>query len=134
MKLTILSIVVAGVFIGGAIILSMGPTDALNSDTTLNVPINNVSIEGGKQIVNIVAKGGYSPKVSIVQADIPTIIRVETSGTFDCSMALAIPAIQYRAYLPRSGKTNIELPPQKAGTIIQGLCAMGMYNFQVKFQ
>jgi plastocyanin domain-containing protein len=87
----------------------------------------------GKQIIEIDAKGGYNPRVTLVQADVPTILRMKTQGSFDCSSAVTIPSIGYRANLPPSGTTDIEVSAQKAGTTLQGLCSMGMYNFQVRF-
>ncbi len=95
--------------------------------------VNNVSIVNGKQIITINAKGGYSPRVTTAKADIPTVIKVATNGTFDCSSALAIPSIGYRENLSPSGATEIEVPSQKVGTTMQGLCAMGMYNFAIHF-
>jgi plastocyanin domain-containing protein len=130
MKSTVLSILIAGVIIGAAIVLSNGG----GGNAEDSVPANNVSIVDGRQIVSISAKGGYVPKVSIAKADVPTTLKVETAGTFDCSSSLVIPAIGYRSNLPLSGTTDIELPPQKAGTTLQGLCSMGMYSFSVKFQ
>lgn len=94
---------------------------------------NNVSIVDGKQIIEISAKGGYTPRVSSAKAGIPTIIRVDTNGTFDCSSSVAIPSLNYRKSLPMTGTTDIDIPVQKAGTKIQGLCAMGMYNFVINF-
>ncbi|HEY4476774.1 MAG TPA: hypothetical protein VJB69_02260 [Candidatus Paceibacterota bacterium] len=127
MKAIVLSILLAGILIGGAFTFSNRPTpDAIAEE-------NNVSLVGGKQIIEIGAKGGYSPQQTIAKADIPTIIRVATKGTFDCSSTLTIPAIDYRKNLPPSGITDIEILPQPAGTTLRGLCAMGMYNFVVKF-
>ena len=96
--------------------------------------INNVTMVNGQQIIEIKAKGGYSPRTSLAQADVPNIIKVKTMGTFDCSSALTIPAIGYQKYLPASGETLIEIPPQKTGSTLQGLCAMGMYNFVINFR
>ena|SRR3989338_7987359 len=128
MKATSISIIVAGLLIGGAILLvSSGKTSESNTRA------DNVSVVNGKQIIEIGAKGRYAPKVSTAKADIPTILRVQTSGTFDCSSALTIPSIGYRANLPPSGVTEIEIPAQKSGATLQGLCAMGMYNFKVQF-
>ena len=87
----------------------------------------------GKQIIMISAKGGYSPKVTTAKADMPTVIKMDTQGTFDCSSALTIPSIGYRNNLPPSGETAIDVSPQKAGTTVRGLCAMGMYNFSINF-
>lgn len=128
MKTTVISILVAGVLIGGAIMFSSGKDV---SDT--EQAVNNVSIVNGKQIITINAKGGYSPRVTTAKADIPTVIKVATNGTFDCSSALAIPSIGYRENLSPSGATEIEVPSQKVGTTMQGLCAMGMYNFAIHF-
>lgn len=129
MKATVLSIIGASILIAGAIVLS-----GQKSDTSVaTVPVDNVSISEGKQVVEIGVKGGYSPRRSVAKADTPTILRMKTNGTFDCSSALTIPSINYQKNLPPSGVTDVELPPQKAGTTLQGLCSMGMYSFEVAF-
>lgn len=123
MNSTVLSILVAGLLIGGAIYLSSGPA-----------PTNaNVTTENGKQIVTIDAKGKYLPRATLAKADVPTVLRVRTNGTFDCTSALTIPSLNYQKDLPPTGITEIELPPQKADSSLKGRCAMGMYNFTVKF-
>lgn len=93
----------------------------------------NVSVVDGKQVIQIDAKGGYVPRNTLAQADMPTTLNVKTNGTFDCSSVLVIPRLNYRANLPPSGVTSIEIPPQPAGTTIKGTCAMGMYQFAVNF-
>ena|SRR3989344_5003643 len=128
-KATAISILAVAVLIGGAIVFS-GQND-LNAGTWQDV--NNVSVVDGKQIITINAKGGYSPKVTTAKAGIPTVIKMSTQGTFDCASALTIPSLGYRKNLPPSGETLIDVPPQKSGAVIQGVCAMGMYNFQVQF-
>ena len=128
-KTTAISIFVAAVLIGGAILFSSGGKDS-NTNTA---SANNVNIVDGKQIITISAKGGYSPKVTSAKAGMPTVIKVDTNGTFDCSSALTIPSLGYRNNLPPSGETAIDVPPQKAGVTMRGLCAMGMYNFAVNF-
>ena len=131
MKSTATSIIISAILVGVAIVF-------LNSGTTSrNAGIvganENVSIEGDMQIIEITARGGYSPQLSLAKADIPTILRVKTLGTFDCSSALSIPAIGYRNNLSLSGVTDILIPPQKQGTNLLGTCAMGMYSFSVNF-
>ncbi|MDO8655145.1 MAG: hypothetical protein Q7R48_01825 [bacterium] len=126
MKLILISIVLVIALIGGATLLSRGEVGVASE--------NNVSIVDGKQIIEIDAKGGYAPRNTAAQANIPTVIKLKTRGTFDCSSALVIPSIGYRANLPPSGETLIELPPQKEGSTMQGLCAMGMYNFVISFR
>lgn len=126
---TIIAIIIGGAFVVVALILSRGgatPTDS--------PPVNNVTIEDGKQIVTIRAKGGYSPKVSEAKADMPTTLRIETRGTFDCSSVLALPSLDYQENLPPSGITEVELPPQKSGSTFEGLCGMGMYQFEIAFK
>ena len=130
MKITSTSIIIAAVFIGGAIMLFGSNKDSGSNSTEV---LNNVSIILGKQIITINAKGGYFPRITTAKAGMPTIIKVSTNGTFDCSSALVIPSLGYRANLSPSGVTDVEVPPQKAGSTLQGLCSMGMYNFSVNF-
>jgi plastocyanin domain-containing protein len=129
MEKTIISIVIAIVLITATIIIVGGRSNG--EDVSGNQ--NNVTIVDGKQIITINAKGGYSPKVTNAKAGIPTVIKINTKATFDCSSALTIPSLGYRKNLPPSGETIIEVPPQKIGETMRGLCAMGMYNFAVNF-
>lgn len=129
MKSIIVAILIAGLFIWGALLLSNWSPD--NAEKSQG---NNVSVVDGKQIITIVAKGRYFPSKTTVQANMPTVLRVQTNGTFDCSSALTIPAIGYRANLPPSGVTDIELPAQKEGTLIRGICGMGMFDFAIQFK
>ena len=128
MKISAILIIVAAAIIGFAIML---PGNGENSNNVASV--NNVSVVDGTQIIRIKAKGGYSPRVTTARANMPTVIKVDTRGTFDCSSALSIPSLGFRNNLPPSGETSIEVPPQKSGSVLQVLCAMGMYNFQVRF-
>ena len=114
--------------IGGAVFFSRG-----SSAQQVAPSVSNVSVVDGKQVVEIGVKAGYSPKLTGAKADMPTILRMTTAGTFDCSSAVNIPSIGLRKVLPSEGATDIEIPPQKAGTTLKGLCMMGMYNFQVQF-
>lgn len=86
-----------------------------------------------KQVVEIEAKGGYFPQKSKAKAGVPTVIKMKTSGTFDCSSALAIPSLGYRQSLPLSGETLIDVPAQQAGSTLEGMCGMGMYHFSIDF-
>ena len=97
-------------------------------------PSTNVSMEGEKQIIEITAKGGYSPGKTTAKAGVPTILRVKTNSTFDCSAALRIKSLGYSKTLPATGTTDIEVPAQLAGSTLKALCSMGMYNFEVQFQ
>ena len=129
-KSTPVAILIAAALIGGAIVfLAVNKNGGNNGSGS----VNNVSTVDGVQVITISAKGGYSPRVTNARAGLPTIIKMDTLGTFDCSSAVAIPSLGYRDNLPPSGETLIDVPPQKAGTTMQGLCAMGMYNFTINF-
>jgi len=92
-----------------------------------------VSLVDGKQIIDITAKGGYSPQSVTAKAGIPTVLRVTTNGTFDCSASVVIPKLSYQKFLQPSATEDIEIPAEQATGTLRGLCAMGMYNFQIKF-
>ena len=95
--------------------------------------VQNIKITDGVQYVTVDAKGGYLPKISTVQAGMPTKLIVATNGTYDCSAALVIRSIGFQKILPQTGKTEIDLGVGQAGDVINGVCGMGMYSFQIKF-
>jgi len=128
MKSTAFSIVIAGAFIGGAIFYT-GVSSTGGDDT----PANNVSIVDGKQIIEVSVKGGYRPQKSLAKAGVPTILRFVTNSTYDCSGAVRIPSMGYSAFLPSTGKTDVDLGVQQAG-VLRGSCGMGMYTFEIDFQ
>ncbi|MCF7864933.1 MAG: cupredoxin domain-containing protein [Candidatus Pacebacteria bacterium] len=129
MKPTIISILVAVVLIGGAFAFTRKSND--NSPVVANA--NNVTMVDGKQIVEISAKGGYQPRKSIAKAGVPTIIRFDTNGTFDCSSSVRIPSMNISKSLPQTGTTDIDVGSQEIATL-QGTCGMGMYPFEVEFK
>ncbi len=92
----------------------------------------NVELKDGVQFITINAKGGYTPTKSIAKSDIPTILRFDTNGTFDCSSSVRIPSMNISKMLPQSGSTDIDLGNPKLGTL-QGTCGMGMYSFEIEF-
>lgn len=128
MNKTALAIVIGVVIIGGAFFL-IKPSAPKVADA----PVNNVSMVDGKQIIEISAKGGYQPRKSIAKAGIPTILRFDTKGTFDCSSSVRIPSMNISQALPQTGSTDIDVGTQKV-TTLQGTCGMGMYPFEVDFQ
>lgn len=92
-----------------------------------------VSIVAGRQMIDILAKGGYSPRVIAAKSGLPSVLRVKTSGTFDCSASLVIPKLSYQKFLRPSGIEEIAISPEQAQGALTGLCAMGMYSFRVNF-
>ena len=128
MKTIVISIFVAILIIAGAVFAVSG-----GKNTNSNIPVNNVSIVDGKQIIEVNARGGYSPRNSVAKAGIPTIVRFVTNGTFDCSSSVRIPSLGISKILPQTGSTDIDLGTQNIGKLV-GSCGMGMYPFQINFQ
>lgn len=94
----------------------------------------NSKIENGIQIVEIRARGGYEPRRSIATAGMPTILRFDSKGTFDCSTSVWIPEKKIRQSLDFSGMTDIDIGIPKKG-IMKGGCTMGMmYAFEIDFK
>ena len=128
MKSTAISIIIGIVLIVGAIFLAKND---VKSEQDINV--NNVSIVDGKQIIEIGAKAGYQPRKSTAKSGVPTILRLNTDGTFDCSSAVRIPSMDISKILPQTGMTDIDLGTPDVG-ILNGSCGMGMYPFEIDFQ
>lgn len=129
MKRTLISIVIVGILIGGAILISK---NNVSNSSNSNLRANNVSIVDGKQIITINVKGGYWPGSTVAKAGLPTLLRLDTKGTFDCSSYIRIPSMNITKMLPNSGETDIELGTPNAGQL-QGMCGMGMYRFNIDF-
>lgn len=129
MKTTVIAVVAAVLIVGGALVYA-STRDSQQAQQA--APANNVTVVDGKQIIDLTAKGGYSPLQSVAKAGMPTILRVSTKGTFDCSSALRIPSMDISRNLPQSGSTEIDLGTPQLGTL-QGTCGMGMYPFEISF-
>ncbi len=122
-----LSLTLGALIILGAVLLSGGgDAEAPKTDGS------NVTMEEGKQVVSIDAKGGYLPRVSVAKAGIPTVVRFNTSGTFDCSAAVRMPSVGVSKILPQTGTTDIDIGVQESG-LFEGSCGMGMYPFEIRF-
>jgi len=129
MNKTVSSIITVALVVGIGVVF-FGPSKN-NAET--GGPAQNVETRDGVQYVTIHARGGYSPRVSMAQAGVPTKLIVKTDGTYDCSVALVIRSINYQKILSPTGEEVIDLGRPQAGTL-QGLCSMGMYNFVVNFK
>lgn len=126
----VIALIIAGFIIVGALMFA---GVAMNAPESRYVEGNNVHMEGETQVIEIDAKGGYLPRKSVAKAGIPTIIRFNTSGTFDCSASVRIPSLNVSQVLSQSGSTDIAIGTQGAGPL-QGSCGMGMYPFEVIFE
>lgn len=127
---------IASIIITVALIISSFIIFSSNSDNKSNKSkesSNNVKIIDGIQYITVNARGGYTPRISQAKSDIPTKLIVKTNGTYDCSQALVIRSINYNKILSPTGEEVIDLGNPKSGSI-QGMCSMGMYNFNIKFK
>jgi len=127
----------ASIIIISALVISFGIVFLGQSknnvgSTGVEESAQNVEIRDGIQYVTINAKGGYSPRISTAQSNIPTKLIVKTKGTYDCSAALVIRSIGYQKVLQQTGEEIIDLGTPQTETL-QGVCSMGMYNFAVNF-
>ena len=128
-KSIIASVVISLSLIGGAVYFVSDVSTGTKQEAG---PVQNVEVRDGVQYVTVVAQGGYSPRISEVASGIPTKLIVKTDGTYDCSSALVIRSLGFQKTLEPTGEEVIDLGVLKAGDKIQGLCSMGMYNFQIR--
>lgn len=126
-----LSIVITIALITGVSVILI--SRSRNNTDSSNQSVQNVEIRDGIQYVTIRAKGGYSPRVSMAKAGIPTKLIVKTNNTYDCSASLVIRSIGYQKILSQAGEEIIDLGIPQVGQPLQGLCGMGMYSFKVNF-
>ena len=131
MKAIIVASILGIGILGGALFLIQSNVQE-NATALNNVSQDNVIIENGKQIIEIDARGGYTPRSSIAKAGLPTIVRFNTSGTFDCSASVRIPSLDIAQVLPQTGETDIDLGTPSLGPL-SGSCGMGMYPFDITF-
>jgi plastocyanin domain-containing protein len=121
-----------------ALILSIGiiffGASKSKNNTVTGKTVQNSEIKDGIQYITVNAKGGYSPKVSEALAGIPTKLIIKTDGTYDCSAALVIRSIGFQKILAQTGEEVLDIGIPKAGQSLQGVCGMGMYSFEIKFQ
>ncbi len=127
-------VVVVSLLFGGYLVMqAVGSKGSGAKTVTIPVAGDNVTVVDGKQIIELRAKGGYTPRVSTAKTGIPTILRVDTDGTFDCSSSVRVPSLNISQVLPASGATDIPLGELATGTL-SGTCGMGMYPFEINVQ
>lgn len=133
MKIIFGLIVVVALGTLGYFALQISNTSENSASVSKQPSASNVSLSNGKQVVEIKAKGGYLPRVSTAKAGVPTVLKFDTNGTFDCSSQVRIPSMNISQALPPSGVTEIALGTLEEG-VVQGTCGMGMYPFQINVQ
>lgn len=131
MKIFFWIIVSVALLIGGYLVIQLFFSTGTQTVSREEGNANNVTEAEGKQYVEVRAKGGYLPRVSVAKAGIPTVLRLRTEGTFDCSSQVRIPSLNVSQSLSSSGVTEVDLGVLKPG-ILQGACSMGMYSFEIR--
>jgi sulfite exporter TauE/SafE len=76
---------------------------------------------------------GYFPQILHAKAGIALTLKLETNNTRTCARDFVIPTLKYNVLLPQTGQELVDIPPQKAGTIMRFTCSMGMYTGQIQF-
>ncbi len=88
----------------------------------------------GSQSLAVLAWNGYYPLSTTAKAGVPSVLRVYTNNTYDCSRAFLLPQGRVRRMLAPRGVTEIAIPPLEKGNTLFGTCAMGMYTFTITFE
>lgn len=128
-KNTIISIIISVALVGGTLyVVSDRPTPSSGGVERSQ----NIEIRDGVQYVTVTAKGGYSPRITEIKGGLPTKLVVKTDGTYDCSASLVVRSVGFQKILQPTGEEIIDLGTPKSGDMVQGVCGMGMYNFQIK--
>ena len=136
-KNIIISLFISVLVLGGAIYYVTNNTekkDPENSTSTKTGLSNNITIVDGIQYITVSSKSGYTPKISTAQANTPTKLIIKTNGTVDCSASLVIKQLSFHKILPPTGEETIDIGMFQPGEKLQGVCSMGMYSFQIKFE
>lgn len=122
------SMFVAAIAVFALIVVVFTNTSGRNNGNA----VNNVEVKDGVQYVTVTAKGGYFPSRTVVSPDIPTKLIVKTNNTYDCSSSLVVREAGFREFLQPTGEVEIDLGSLERGQKIEGLCSMGMYNFEIQ--
>jgi plastocyanin domain-containing protein len=128
-KNTIISIIISIALIGGTLYFISDRSVSSGGEVAQS---QNIEIRDGVQYVTVTAKGGYSPRATEIKGGLPTKLVVKTDGTYDCSASLVVRSVGFQKILQPTGEEVIDLGTPKSGDKIQGVCGMGMYNFQIK--
>lgn len=127
------SIIITSALVVALGVIFFGESKSKDVETSLMPQAQNVEIKDGIQYITIDAKIGYSPQISTAEGGIPTKLIVKTDGTYDCSASLAIHSIDYQKVLSQTGEEVIDIGIPKKGEPLQGVCGMGMYQFEIEF-
>ncbi len=131
-KIAGVAIITLAIFSLVNILAVLGIMPSFSQKQSSTAPV--ATLVDGKQIIDMTAKSGYSPREVVAKAGVPTLLRITTSDTYDCSSTLVIPALSYQKSLQPSGIEEVSISAEQAHGTLHGTCGMGMYGFQIIFE
>jgi Cu+-exporting ATPase len=87
----------------------------------------HAQVEGGRQVVDITVKGGYSPSLIRVEAGKPVRLRFDRQENSDCTARVVFPDFRKSASLAAFGTTTLDLDVQEPGEYAWA-CGMNMLH------
>jgi Cu+-exporting ATPase len=84
-------------------------------------------LEGGRQVVDITVRGGYSPNRVTVEAGKPVRLRFDRQENSDCSARVVFPDLRKSATLAAFGTTTLDLDITEPGEY-SWACGMNMLH------
>jgi Cu+-exporting ATPase len=86
-----------------------------------------VQVEGGRQVVDVTVKGGYSPSLIRVEAGTPLRLRFHRQENSDCTSRVVFPDLRRSASLAAFGTTTLDLDITEPGEY-SWACGMNMLH------
>ena len=87
----------------------------------------HAQVEGGRQVVDITVKGGYSPSFVRVEAGKPVRLRFDRQESSDCTARVVFPDLRKSASLAAFGTTTLDLDIAEPGEY-SWACGMNMLH------
>ena len=91
---------------------------------------HQAELDNGVQVIHVTVKGGYSPDVIHVVADVPVRMMFDRQETGDCSSRVVIPDFHVNQALPAFATTAVEFVPAKPGKY-EFACGMNMIRGRI---
>ncbi|WP_238154467.1 heavy metal translocating P-type ATPase [Ornithinimicrobium sufpigmenti] len=88
-------------------------------------------LEGGRQVVTVTVKGGYSPDLVEVVQGVPVRLVFDRQESGDCSSRLVLPDFRINQALPAYASTTVDFTPQQTGEF-GFACGMNMLQGRVR--
>lgn len=86
-----------------------------------------VQTRDGRQVIDVIVKGGYQPATIMVKAGQPVRLNFTRREASTCGEEVVLPQFGKRAHLPENKSVPIELTPEKPGEY-EFTCGMSMYK------